>query len=60
MNKPITVAELIAQLKELPPDAWVETEGCDCMGPCSGAEFHTGGLWSDGRPRVVLCRLRDQ
>ena len=35
--KPITVKELIEQLQAMPPDAFVHTEGCDCVGPCSGA-----------------------
>jgi hypothetical protein len=33
----VTVAQLIEQLQKLPQDAKVETEGCDCYGPCSGA-----------------------
>ena len=37
--KPVTVRELIAQLEALPPDAFVHTEGCDCVGPCSGARM---------------------
>ena len=37
--KPITVRELIAQLETMPPDAFVHTEGCDCVGPCSGARM---------------------
>lgn len=32
----MTVAELIAKLKQMPPDAQVETEGCDCIGQAEG------------------------
>lgn len=35
----IKVADLIAQLQELPQDAYVLTEGCDCNGPCEGATY---------------------
>jgi len=34
--KPKTVQELIELLKQMPPDALVVTEGCDCVGPWSG------------------------
>lgn len=36
---PITVRELIAVLETMPPGAFVFTEGCDCEGPCSGAQI---------------------
>lgn len=36
---PIRVSELVAALQALPQDAFVLTEGCDCYGPCGGAEL---------------------
>lgn len=30
------VSELIEKLKAMPPDAQVETEGCDCVGQAEG------------------------
>jgi hypothetical protein len=33
---PRTVGELIEQLSKLDPNLFVETEGCDCVGPWSG------------------------
>lgn len=36
---PIRVTDLIAILSKMPQDAFVLTEGCDCNGPCSGAEL---------------------
>lgn len=42
----ITVAELIEQLQKLPPDAMVYAEGCDCVGPATGAELQSDGdVW---------------
>ncbi len=55
----MTVAELIAQLSELPQDAPVATEGCDCYGPCSGAEVDTGWYAALGKPYVILGRDDD-
>lgn len=52
-EKPITVAALIAKLQTFPPDAYVETQGCDCEGPCDGAELRTP---NKGVPYVVLTR----
>jgi len=40
---PITVRELIAALQQLPADAYVFTEGCDCEGPCSEAVLSKPG-----------------
>jgi hypothetical protein len=33
----VTVRQLIEQLQKFPEDAAVLVEGCDCIGPCSGA-----------------------
>ena len=41
--KAITVAELIKLLQELPQDAEVFSEGCDCYGECSGASLMADG-----------------
>ena len=57
MAKPITVAELIAQLQALPQDAYVHTEGCDCSGPCSGAEITAA--WPPERGIKVVTLSRD-
>lgn len=38
----LTVAELIAKLSEMPPDAKVQTEGCDCYGPAAGVQIEDG------------------
>ncbi len=35
-EKPHTVAELIAKLQTLPPEATVTHEGCDCTGNWNG------------------------
>ena len=43
------VSELIEILSKLPQDAFVETEGCDCNGPCGGAHV-------DGYGGVLLER----
>lgn len=37
-----TVARLIEFLRELPPDAEVEMEGCDCI-----------GVWNGERPVIM-------
>ncbi len=52
-EKPITVAQLIEQLRALPQDAYVLTEGCDCVGPCSGVDNKEGYA---KRGQVVLRR----
>ncbi len=52
----MTVAELIAELTELPQDVPVATEGCDCVGPCRGASLETGWYADLGRPYVILGR----
>lgn len=38
----VTVGQLIEILKTLPPDALVDSEGCDCNGPCCGASLSNG------------------
>ena len=35
----MTVAELIEKLRQMPPDAQVETEGCDCVGQAAGVNL---------------------
>lgn len=35
----MTVAELIEKLQAMPPDAQVETEGCDCIGQAEGVRL---------------------
>jgi hypothetical protein len=39
MDEHITVKELIKQLQEMPQDALVYSEGCDCVGPATGAAY---------------------
>ena len=34
------VAELLALLREAPPEARVETEGCDCVGEATGVSIN--------------------
>lgn len=53
MSHPITVRELIEKLQELPPDAYVLTEGCDCEGPCSGVRVQNS---YKGAECVLLVR----
>lgn len=38
-KKTLTVREVIEKLQQMPPDAEVILEGCDCFGPCRGVEF---------------------
>lgn len=54
-KKWITVTDLIALLSAMPGDAKVNTEGCDCIGRCSGASlgYHQNKSY-DGE--VVLLR----
>lgn len=59
----ITVRQLIEQLQALGPemlDAYVETEGCDCEGPCSGAGLkltdYVKGRLDAPHARVLLMR----
>lgn len=40
MFKPYTVAQLIEDLKNVPQDALVLTEGCDCVGPALAISVH--------------------
>lgn len=35
----MTVGELVAKLQAMPPDAQVETEGCDCIGQAEGVRW---------------------
>ena len=37
--KPLLVSELIKQLKLVPQDAIVHTEGCDCVGPADKVDM---------------------
>ncbi len=39
----ITVGQLKAMLAEYPDDMLVQTEGCDCYGPCDGVDLLGGG-----------------
>jgi hypothetical protein len=64
MNKPgsKTLREILAEIERLIDtegpsvlDRLVETEGCDCIGLCSGLEL-SRGVEADG-PSVVFCRL---
>lgn len=48
----MTVAELIEKLKAMPPDAQVETEGCDCVGQAEGVRL-------DGN-EVLITRTIDE
>lgn len=48
----MTVAELIRKLQLMPPDAQVETEGCDCIGQAEGVRL-------DG-DEVLITRTVDE
>lgn len=48
----MTVTELIEKLKMMPPDAQVETEGCDCIGEAEGVRL-------DG-DEVLITRTVDE
>lgn len=37
--KTLTVAQLIEQLRKMPQDARVYTEGCDCLGEAASVEY---------------------
>lgn len=50
LDHQITVAELIEQLKQYDPKALVQTEGCDCIGPCDGTEL------DDRSGQIILLR----
>jgi hypothetical protein len=50
----ITVGELVKQLMKLDPDLPVRVEGCDCTGPCSGAEVE-----QYGKDRIVMILRGD-
>lgn len=53
--KPITVAELILQLQNLPQDFIVSAEGCDCEGDAAGARI-SNETCDD---RVLVFRVKD-
>lgn len=40
-RKQLTVGELIVVLQKFDPSLLVETEGCDCFGPCVGAHVYS-------------------
>jgi hypothetical protein len=42
-EKILTVAELIAELQKMPPDAKVWHEGCDCYGQADGVKLDPDG-----------------
>ena len=42
-QKAVTVAALIAALKQMPQDAKVWADGCDCCNPVSGATVEEDG-----------------
>lgn len=44
--KAITVAKLIEILRELPQEAQVQADGCDCIGPVQGATIIDKGQLS--------------
>lgn len=46
------VSDLIEKLKAMPPDAQVETEGCDCIGQAEGVRL-------DGN-EVLITRTMDE
>lgn len=39
----LTVAELIAELQKMPPEARVLTEGCDCTGQATSVRLQGDG-----------------
>ena len=39
----LTVTELIDLLKQMPPDAFVLHQGCDCVGAANGVELEDDG-----------------
>ena len=51
-QKQITAAELRELLEDIPDDALVETEGCDCIGEANGVEY-------DEESNTVLIRRPD-
>lgn len=58
-SKQLTVGELIKILKKMPQDMLTETEGCDCIEGCGGAQIEKFG----NREVVVLQRqwyLKDE
>lgn len=38
----LTVAQLIEKLQEKPQDAYIEIEGCDCIGPAGDVTMING------------------
>lgn len=47
------VRELIEKLQAVPPDAEVETEGCDCIGQAEGVRF-------DGDSVLITRTMSDE
>lgn len=59
--EPITVQQLIDQLREMPPDAPVDVEGCDCTRPAVIAVYVTERMAehaSSPEARRVLIRRK--
>lgn len=50
----MTVAELIAALRELPQHLEVEAEGCDCVNDVRGAGTR-GAIGGDAGKAVIVC-----
>lgn len=57
IEKQLTVKELIEILQALPPDTLVETEGCDCWGPCVGAVLVEGKTRPASRGGISIVLL---
>lgn len=55
-NVPMNVNELMDALRQIPGDALVITEGCDCDGRVEEVEFIPKNY--DGAPTVYLKRAR--
>jgi hypothetical protein len=51
----MTAAQLIEILSHLPPDAEVETEGCDCTGDSAGVYVMDVGRGKK-KKSVMICR----
>ena len=50
-DKTMTVAQLIEQLRQMPSDAPVRTEGCDCYGECGNVVLEKDGVVTIERER---------
>lgn len=55
--KAITVGELKRLLTNMPDDLPIRLEGCDCIGPCSGAELSEIAEYKTGERVVVQTVL---